>query len=140
MNNSLSLRLVKEALATELQLFLKTWNMHWNIEGGSFKELHDLFGDQYGQLNSFVDDLAERVRQLGEKVAITPKAEDNKETASKMVDELMLAHQALSTKFISSYVPQLEKAGDYGSMDLLIKIAQWHDKQAWFLRSYTKVN
>lgn len=140
MNQRLSKKLVKDALATELQLYLKTWNCHWNIEGASFKELHDLFGDQYEGLAGFVDELAERLRQLGEKVAIFPSGEDNEKSASAMVDELMLAHQALSAKYIESYVPQLDSSQDYGTMDLLIKIAQWHDKQAWFLRSYTKVN
>lgn len=140
MTKETSLRILKEALALEFKLYLKTWGCHWNVESCCFMELHSLFGDQYSALQGMVDDLAERLRQLGEKVQM-PLVETTPVPgkASAMIDALMLSHQAISKKIIAEYVPATEKAGDYGTMDMLIKMAQWHDKQEWFLRSYEKV-
>lgn len=140
MTREVSLKLLKEAMALEFKLYLKTWSFHWNVESGSFKELHDLFGGQYEELQGMVDDLAERLRQLGEKVQMPLSSSIPAHSkASTMIDELLLSHQAISKKIIGEYVPATEKAGDYGTMDMLIKMAQWHDKQEWFLRSFEKV-
>ena len=140
MDKVTSLRITKEALALEFNLYLKTWVFHWNIESASFKELHDLFGEEYEYLQGAVDDLAERVRQLGEKVKLPKEEIDGTNiSASFMIDSLMLANQAISKKINEEWVGQLEKAKDFGTMDQMIKLAQWHDKQAWFLRSYGRV-
>lgn len=39
---------------------------HWNIEGRDFPVLHKLFGDLYDMAGSHIDEMAERVRALGQ--------------------------------------------------------------------------
>ena len=63
-NNIEALRVV---LADSYVLYLKTQNYHWNVSGGNFITLHDLFETLYQDLAIAVDDIAERIRTLGHK-------------------------------------------------------------------------
>ena len=58
---------LKDVLADSYTLYLKTQNYHWNVEGPHFKTLHLLFEEQYTDLATAVDDVAERIRALGKK-------------------------------------------------------------------------
>ncbi len=53
-------------LANEYALFTKTLNYHWNVTGPRFHSLHTFLEDQYKQQLEIMDDMAERVRVLGE--------------------------------------------------------------------------
>lgn len=53
-------------LADTYLLYLKTQNFHWNVTGPMFGELHSLFEQQYTDLATAVDELAERIRAIGE--------------------------------------------------------------------------
>jgi starvation-inducible DNA-binding protein len=132
---------VKECLTStlnmEFELLAKTWQLHWNVTGTNFLPLHAFFGDNYTHLVEVVDDVAERLRQLGE-VALHPALPIDANfplDAAGMTNRVEVAHKALSKKLISTFIPACEKASDYGTMDMLIKIAQWHDKQAWIAKS-----
>ena len=52
-------------LADTYALYLKTQNYHWNVEGPQFAQLHSLFEEQYNDLATTVDEIAERIRALG---------------------------------------------------------------------------
>ena len=54
-----------ELLADTYMLFAKTQNYHWNVEGCNFKSLHEMFEEQYSDLYSTIDVLAEIIRTLG---------------------------------------------------------------------------
>ncbi|MEM9173076.1 MAG: ferritin-like domain-containing protein, partial [Pseudomonadota bacterium] len=53
-------------LADTYTTYLKTHNFHWNVTGPMFATLHTLFETQYTEMASAVDDIAERIRALGE--------------------------------------------------------------------------
>ena len=48
-------KILNALLADEYVLYTKTRNYHWNIVGPQFNDLHKFFGDQYEQLDGFVD-------------------------------------------------------------------------------------
>jgi len=56
---------LKQLLADSYTLYLQTHNFHWNVTGPRFRELHLLFEEQYTELATAVDDIAERIRTLG---------------------------------------------------------------------------
>ena len=58
-------KLLVPLLADEYVLSTKTRNAHWNVTGPHFSHLHKFFQDQYSELDEQIDDLAERIRQLG---------------------------------------------------------------------------
>mgnify|MGYP002632805965 CR=1 FL=1 len=53
-------------LADSYTLYLQTHNFHWNVTGPRFHDLHILFEGQYMELSTAVDEIAERIRALGE--------------------------------------------------------------------------
>ncbi len=123
-------------ISDELGLLLETWNFHWNVEGVNFPSLHKLFEDQYDGLQELIDEMAERVRALGgvaetkvsvELTSLTPVA--------KMLSGLAEKHEELSARMGKKWIPALDKEGDVGSVDLLTRALQMHDKMAWMLRA-----
>jgi DNA-binding ferritin-like protein (oxidative damage protectant) len=52
-------------LADEHVLYIKTRRAHWNVEGPDFLAIHRFFEEQYKQLESIIDDVAERIRTIG---------------------------------------------------------------------------
>jgi DNA-binding ferritin-like protein len=54
------------AMADTYLVYLKTQNFHWNVTGPMFGELHALFEQQYTDLAAAVDELAERIRAVGD--------------------------------------------------------------------------
>ena len=52
-------RILNVLLSDEYLLYTKTWKFHWNVTGLSFHDLHLFLEAQYGELDGFVDDVAE---------------------------------------------------------------------------------
>ena len=52
-------------LADQYVLALKGRKYHWNVVGPQFKALHDLFEAHYSLLDQIADEVAERIRVLG---------------------------------------------------------------------------
>ena len=53
-------------LADTYAVYLKTHGFHWNVRGPNFSSLHALFMEQYTEMWQAIDDVAERIRSLGE--------------------------------------------------------------------------
>jgi starvation-inducible DNA-binding protein len=45
-------------LADEHVLYIQTRNAHWNVEGPDFLTKHRFFEEQYGQIETIIDDVA----------------------------------------------------------------------------------
>src|SRR5437773_11974108 len=58
--------ILSKLLADEFILYTKTRNAHWNVEGIDFGAKHIFFEKQYEQLDDIMDNVAERIRQIGE--------------------------------------------------------------------------
>src|SRR5712675_2494051 len=52
-------------LADMFALYLKTKNFHWHVSGPHFYGLHLMFDEQAAQIVGTTDDIAERVRKIG---------------------------------------------------------------------------
>jgi starvation-inducible DNA-binding protein len=140
-----STNILASILSNEMILYVKTRKFHWNISGNSFMELHKLFEDQYRIIESNIDEVAERISQLGEKTIGTMKEfienstlkESPKEYVSQknMLEELLQNHEQLITEF-RDYIPSFEESNDAGSADFVTGLLQQHEKMAWILRRY----
>ena len=130
-------------LADTYSLYLKTHNFHWNVEGPMFNTLHLMFMEQYTELWTALDAIAERIRALGHpapfggaqfaRLASIPESQGSP-AAMAMVQELVLGHEAVA-RTARALFPLLEEAGDQPSADLLTQRLQIHEKTAWMLRS-----
>ncbi|MGH9991041.1 MAG: Dps family protein, partial [Nitrososphaera sp.] len=58
-------QILSKLLADEYILYTKTRKYHWNVTGPRFQQLHEFFKIQYTELDVIIDDIAERIPQLG---------------------------------------------------------------------------
>lgn len=133
-------------LADTFVLYLKTHQCHWNVEGALFPMLHDLFGQQYAALWNTVDRVAERIRALGytapagmnifAQMTTLPDMQ-GAPSALEMVRLLLVDHEACSRNIMAA-LRVCQAAGDEASVNMLAEMIDYHDKQAWFLRSTAK--
>ena len=141
-----SASILSTILSNEMTLYVKTRKFHWNISGNSFMELHKLFEDQYRILEANIDEVAERISQLGEKTIGTMKefvenstlkeSPNEYPSQKQMLEELLGNHEQLATEF-RAYIPVFENENnDIGSADFITGLLQEHEKMAWILRRY----
>jgi starvation-inducible DNA-binding protein len=130
-------------LADSYTLNLKLHNYHWNVRGRMFQTLHDLFEAHYTELSGAIDLVAERIRTLGvtapasyasftELTSI--KDGTGEENAKEMIRILLEDNEAV-VRTARRIFPDVEKAQDEASVDILTQRMQVHEKNAWILRS-----
>ncbi len=134
---------LKILLANTYALALKTQNYHWNVTGANFKTLHLLFEEQYDDLSSAVDVIAERIRALGEKAPGSFKLydqlsiiKDGNENASSahMLRELA-EDQAIILDILKKVIALAQDKKDEVTTDLAIQRMAIHEKASWMLKS-----
>ncbi len=130
-------------LADSYTLYLKTHNYHWNVTGPLFNTLHLMFEQQYTELATAVDEIAERIRALGHPApgsyrafgSLTKiKEEDAVPSAEEMIRQLVIGQETVA-RTAREVFPIAEEAHDEPTADLLTQRMQLHEKNAWMLRS-----
>lgn len=139
--------ILNKILADEYLLYTKTRNYHWNIEGSNFMEMHLFFENQYNSIDESIDEIAERVRQIGHyaqgrlKDFIKQSQLVEQEYTSDQqgqVKNLLDDHEAI-IRFLRTNIDIFtDKYKDAGNADFITGLMQKHEKMAWFLRSYLK--
>lgn len=124
-------------------LYVKTHGYHWNVTGPRFKALHDMFMEQYTELWTALDEIAERLRAIGELAPgsteailenATIKPDNSHPDAEAMLENLAKGHDMLS----STLKKGLDAAGEVGddvTVDLFTQRMTVSQKTAWMLRS-----
>ena len=134
---------LSRVLADTYTLYLKTHNFHWNVTGPMFQTLHLMFETQYTELAQAVDLIAERIRALGSPAPGTYaeflrlssiKEPEGVPNALDMIRQLVEGQESV-VRTARSIFPDLDKAHDEPSADLLTQRMQVHEKNAWMLRS-----
>ena len=130
-------------LADSYTLYLKTHNYHWNVEGPLFNTLHQMFENQYTELALAVDEIAERIRALGEPAPGSYGAyskltsideEESVPSAEEMIRQLVKGQETVVRTARQAF-KAAEAANDEPTADLLTQRMQVHEKNAWMLRS-----
>jgi len=130
-------------LADSTVLYAKTHGFHWNVTGPMFNTLHLMFMEQYTELWTALDTIAERIRALGHLapfggstysgLSSIPESE-GVPAALAMVRELVEGHEAVA-RTIRGVFSLADEANDQPTADLLTQRLQIHEKTAWMLRS-----
>ncbi len=132
-------------LANAHVLYIKTRNYHWNVQSRRFAELHEFFEEQYDQIAAEIDELAERVRQLGvfapgtmaEFLQLaTLKEEPGVVPAPQtMIANLLADHESI-IRALREDVEKTDDLDDEGTADFLTGLMEAHEKMAWMLRAH----
>lgn len=139
--------ILNKTLANEFVLYTKTRNYHWNIESPSFKEIHLFLEEQYTELATVIDEVAERVRKIGHyaegrlkdfiKLADLDEPEYT-DKQNQQIKNLLEDHETMARTIRNDIKTVEEKHKDVGSADFLTGVLKTHEKMAWMLRAYTK--
>ena len=141
-NRSSIAGILGEVLAGTYALQLQTQYAHWNVQGPFFDVLHKLFQAQYEEMQLAVDELAERIRVIGEIapgtfnefLKLSPvKQKTNFKNAQEFVQFLMNGHEIMIGE-CKKAVKLCEKADDEATADLLTERIASHGKASWMLR------
>lgn len=134
---------LSKLLASTYTLYLKTHGYHWNVEGPHFQQLHIQFMQQYTEMWTAVDELAERIRALGHyapssyadmsKLSAVPE-ETGTPDWHQMVTTLATGHEQVA-KIARDVLRTAEEANDDATADVVTPRITLHEKTAWMLRA-----
>lgn len=132
-------------LSDEYVLYTKTRNYHWNVTGSHFNDYHKFFEGQYGEIEVFIDDVAERIRQLGGKAIGTldelksharlRESPGQYPSDKEMVNSLIADHEQIIQSLRGDVDKSAEVFHDAGTSDFLTGLMENHEKMAWMLRA-----
>ncbi len=131
---------LSEVLADTYRLVMKSHVYHWNVTGPLFFSIHEMTEEQYTNMFTAADVLAERIRALGELAVLNPtdtaigKDADARLSAKEMAEDLVDDHEHLARR-MRTLVETAEAADDPATADLATERAAFHEKAAWMLRA-----
>lgn len=130
-------------LAATYDLYYKTHACHWNVVSLQFYALHQMLEDQYKSLAEAVDEIAERMRQLGHfppmqlealmKESFLAPLDPMGEPVA-MTTGLLDCHEKLIQE-LRKMIEKTELLEDAGTADFFVERLRYHEKTAWMLRS-----
>ena len=142
-NRKESAEAVSRLMADTYSLYLKTHGYHWNVEGPHFQQLHLQFMEQYTEMWTAVDELAERIRALGHYAPASYSAmaklssideEGGQPDWKAMVKNLAKGHEQVA-KTAREVLRVAEETGDDATADIVAPRVTLHEKTAWMLRA-----
>ncbi|MEM7773030.1 MAG: DNA starvation/stationary phase protection protein Dps [Cyanobacteria bacterium P01_E01_bin.6] len=136
---------LNKSLAATLDLKTQTKQAHWNVKGMDFLQLHELFDEIAGELEEYVDMVAERITALGGTAlgtariaaaeSILPEYPLDAVDGAEHVTALAVRFAAYG-KHIREAIDQTDDLGDADTADLYTEISRTIDKRLWFLEAH----
>lgn len=134
---------LKIVLADSYILYLKTQNYHWNVTGPHFKSMHLMFEEQYNDLFTAVDLIAERIRALGSKAPgsfaayskITNIKEGDENLSADLMVKELASDQNIISESITKALKEAQEVGDEVTVGIVTDRLEVHQKNAWMLNS-----
>lgn len=140
---------IRQILADTFVLYMKTYAVHWNHQGDHFFAVHKLTEEHYKDLSDAIDEMAERMRALGDQApfslqTILESTDLNEMKSAKVhslkgVSDLAQSHRDLAAK-CSEAIEVLEEMKDVYTVDMLTKRIGFHQKANWMLTSMIKTS
>lgn len=137
---------LQHMLADTYRMIFKTHAIHWNVEGPMFYSVHNLTEEQYGNMFEAADEIAERIRALGQLAPSTLSSivshsviQDNETpgSAGDMCEDLAADHERIA-KRMHEVIATAGECSDPVTEDMATERAAFHEKAAWMLRAIAK--
>jgi starvation-inducible DNA-binding protein len=132
-------------VADTIDLALATKQAHWNIKGMAFIGVHELLDKLRGELDNYVDDMAERAVQLGGVALGTAQVVEQESgldpypTDIHTVKDHLLAlieRYGQVANAVRANIDDADEAGDAGSSDLFTEVSRGLDEWLWMLEAH----
>ncbi len=133
------------SLADTFDLFSQTKQAHWNVKGKDFYQLHLLFDEIAGEIEEFVDMIAERCTSLGGYATGTVRMAAQSSSLPEYPTDAIagMDHVAALVERFSLYaakvrreIDETDDLGDPSTADLFTEISRVVDKRLWFLEAH----
>lgn len=130
-------------LADTYRMTFKTHAYHWNVTGPAFYSIHKLTDDHYENMFAAADELAERIRALGQLAPMRmddiikrSRVEDLQEmpSAREMMEDLARDHEMLAHR-LHALIEMSGSHKDPVTEDLATERSAFHEEAAWMLRA-----
>src|SRR5262249_17362173 len=140
-----SIELLNARLADCIDLQTQTKQAHWNVKGPNFIALHELFDKVNEEVEDYVDDIAERVVQLGGVAEGTARMAAKrsslaeypaKAVAGRSHVEALSSVLALFGAAARKSIDQANEFGDLDTADLFTEVSRGTDKWLWFVEAH----
>ena len=137
---------LQKVLADTFAMYYKAHASHWNVEGPNFPQYHKFLGKIYIELWTSVDEIAEKIRQLG---GYTPSSlaelmsnsmvSENSGTmsAEEYMSKLLDANNLVLASLLMSY-KEAEAATEIGVSNFIQDRVMAHQKHGWMLKATLK--
>jgi starvation-inducible DNA-binding protein len=142
-----SIELLNARLADAIDLSLITKQAHWNLKGPRFIAIHEMLDMFRGQIDGWVDNIAERVVQLGG-TAIGTTQEVARRTAVPpypvdiyAIDDhlrALIESYAKVANNIRAAIDSSDEAGDPTTADIFTEASRGLDKALLFLEAHVQ--
>lgn len=137
--------ILNQSLADASDLKSQAKQAHWNVKGMNFIALHELFDQVATEVDTHIDELAERITSLGGTAMGTVRIAAQNSSLSEYPHEITdgTAHvDALSTaladfgKSVRKNIDATDELGDMVTADLYTEVARGIDKLLWFVEAH----
>jgi len=139
--------LLNRILADEMVLYVRTLDFHWNVRGMQFHSLHQFLEELYEKEFEHVDELAERVRAVGdsplgslrdflEHASLPEKKAEPPDDPRAMIERLAEGHEHVIGKLREGIRACRDQVDDPASENLLTDLLQEHEKTLWMLKTH----
>ena len=140
-----TVELLNARLADCIDLQTQTKQAHWNVKGPNFIALHELFDKINEEVEDYVDDIAERVVQLGGVAEGTARMVAKRSSLAEYpanavdgrshVDALSTALAAFG-KAARKAINDANDLSDLDTADLFTEVSRGIDKWLWFVEAH----
>jgi starvation-inducible DNA-binding protein len=137
--------LLNARLADAIDLQTQCKQAHWNVKGPGFFELHLLFDKVNESVEEYVDEIAERIVQLGGIAEGTARAVALRSALSEYPEDAVdcAAHADALSSALAAFGGAVRKAadsaqesGDADTMDLFTEVSRGTDKWLWMVEAH----
>lgn len=134
---------LRQLLSSWTVFYQKVHTFHWDLVGNEFLPFHKHLETLYKDSVDHTDEIAERLRQIGEKTALTLSGassnsvvldENDADNVNAIAGDLITAIAQL-TSLQNEIYNEADEQGDYVTADLMTQLSKWAEFNSWFLSS-----
>jgi starvation-inducible DNA-binding protein len=142
-----AIELLNARLADTIDLALLTKQAHWNLKGPRFIAIHEMLDGFRGQIDDYIDTMAERVVQLGGTALGTTQTVAKGTTLPPYPTNIYAIQDhlpALIDRYgtvanaVRKAIDAAAEAGDANTADIFTEASRGLDKALWFLEAHVQ--
>ncbi len=141
--------LINQRLADVIDLQMQLKQAHWNIKGPHFIGLHELFDKIAEDVETYVDEIAERAVQLGGIAQGTVRTAASRSRLEEYPLDIAdgATHVEAVAKALSTFgrearvsIEEADALDDADTADLFTEVSRRIDKWLWFVEAHSQAS